>query len=116
MVDVVLTRQKVRDGARQQLHEWCQELSERKEEVRETLRRERMYTESAFLHRTDDGDYLYYMEAEDVEDALETFAKSDTRTDQEHAAVMKDVVAESPCLEEFELLYHAVDPDRGGEC
>lgn len=59
MVDSVLTRQKIRDGMTQELRELCQELSERKDEARKTLQNENMGTESAFLHRTDEGEYLY---------------------------------------------------------
>lgn len=116
MVDVVLTRQEIRDGTVRELREWCHQLTMRDEEVRETLRNERMYTESAFLHRAADGDYLYYyMEAEDIEDALASFAASDRDVDREHASIMNDVVSEGPSIGEFELLYHAVGPERDGQ-
>lgn len=116
MTDVVLTRQRVEDGKTEKLRDWCEELANRSDEVRETLRDEGMYTETAFLERTEDGHYLYYyMEAEDVPAALQAFGESDHDVDREHEATMSDVVAESPALDEFEVLYHAVNPDRPRE-
>lgn len=113
MTDVVLTRQRVADGKTDELRKWCAELADRTEEVRATLCDEEMFTESAFLERTDDGDYLYYyMEAEDVPAALDAFAASDHGIDREHRERMGDVVAEDPTLDEFEVLYHVSNPDR----
>lgn len=113
MTDVVLTRQRVTEGKTDELREWCAELADREDEVRATLRDEGMYTESAFLERTDDGDYLYYyMEAENLPAALDAFESSDHDVDREHRETMADVVAEDPALDEFELLYHVTNPDR----
>lgn len=56
------------------------------------------------------------MEAADIEDSLAAFASSDHDIDREFTSAMQQIVAESPSLTEFELLYHAINLDRDAAC
>ncbi len=56
------------------------------------MKREGIYTESAFLHRTEDVDFLiYYIEAEDFGRAMEVFCKSENKIDREHKRILEEV-------------------------
>jgi hypothetical protein len=107
MTDVALTRQQLESGKTEQLREWMTEIRQREDEARETLADEGMVAEAAFLERTEDNDFLvYYMEAEDLEHASDAFSDSTHDIDEEHKAVMNDVLEDSADGGEFELLYH----------
>lgn len=115
MTEAVLTKQKVEDGKTDQLVEWMTELREREDEVVETFQSEGMVTEAAFLEHTEDGDYpVYFMEAEDLREAYESFGESTHGIDEEHKEVMSDVLEDSEELGvgNYEFLYHMVNPDR----
>lgn len=60
MVDFVLTKQRIEPGKTERLREWTDEIRDREDEAVETLRNEGMYTEAAFLERTDEGEFLVY--------------------------------------------------------
>ena len=107
MADVVLTRQRIEPGKTEKLREWLSKVRERENEACETLESEGMASEAAFLEQTEDGDFLvYYMEAEDLEQAYEAYAESSHEIDAEHEDVLSDVLEESPDFGEFELFYH----------
>ncbi len=93
MVDVVLSVIKIKPDKINRLKKWCEELNKRKKEVIETLKREKIYTESAFLHRTKEGSFLiYYIEAENFNRAMELFCKSEKKIDREHKQVLEEVL------------------------
>ncbi len=95
MTDVVLVRQKLRPGKTETMRAWCAELESREDEVFETLENEGVYTESRFLRSTDEGDFLFtFMEAEDIAASKEAVANSNFDIDDDHAAVMDDVIVE----------------------
>lgn len=107
MPDVALVRQEVDPEKVDRLREWTDEVLERSDEALASMEAEGMHAEAAFLHESEDGVYLYaYMEADDVEAALATFAESDRDIDEDHREVMDDVVVGGADLEEFEPLYH----------
>lgn len=113
MTDVVLIRQAVDPGKVRRLKEWTSELRTRTDETVETLRDEGVYTESAFLERTDDGPFLVtYVEAEDVDRAMTAFAESTHDIDATHREVLDDVLEDGETVGEFEPLYHVSNPDR----
>jgi len=115
MAEVVLTKQRIEDGKTERLIEWMSEVREREDEVVETFRSEGMLTETAFLERTDDGDYLvYFMEAQDFDDVYEAYDDSTHDIDEEHKKVLEEVLkdGDSPGVESYELLYHMTSPDR----
>jgi len=95
MTDVVLVRQELRPGKTERLREWCTELESREEEVFETLDNEGVYTECRFLRSTDDGDFLFtFMEAADIAESKAAVEDSDFDIDDEHAAVMEEVLVD----------------------
>ena len=113
MADVVLTRQQIESGKTEQLRKWIAEIRQRENEARETLENEGMVSEAAFLEQTEDGDFLvYYMEAEDLEHVSEAHEDSTYDIDEEHKAVMNDVLDDGANVDEFELLYHLRNPER----
>ena len=70
MTEVVCVRIRLREGALPLVEEWARTLAERRDEVLETLAREGVSVESAFLERAGDGDHLvYYMRARSLEEA-----------------------------------------------
>jgi hypothetical protein len=114
-MDVLLLRYEIAEGKTDDLRAWIEEARDRETEILDLLGREGMHTESLFVEEVDGTDYLlWYMEAEDVERAIEVY---ETATD--------DVVVESDGLfadalvggfegavSEGDLLIHAVGPDR----
>ncbi|SIQ69031.1 hypothetical protein SAMN05421858_0094 [Haladaptatus litoreus] len=112
MTDVVLTKQKIEPGKTERLKEWSEEVRERKDEAVETLQNEGMHAESAFIERTDDGDFLvYYMKAEDIHEVYEAFENSTHEIDREHEEVMRETLESVEDVGEYELLYHLDNPD-----
>jgi hypothetical protein len=113
MTDVVLVKQRVEPGKEQRLREWLREVRRREDEAVETLRDEGVLTESAFLEHTDRGTFLvYYMEAEDIDHVQQSFEHSDHKIDEEHKAVMREVLVDGRNVGEYERLYHLTHPER----
>ncbi|WP_458208462.1 DUF6176 family protein [Haladaptatus sp. NG-SE-30] len=113
MVDVVMMKQKIKEGKTQRLKEWMAEIRMREEEAIETYENEGMYSESAFIERTDEGDFLvYYMESEDAQRAHEAFENSTHEIDREHKEVMEETLEDGRNVGEYELLYHLTHPNR----
>lgn len=115
MPDVVLARHRIEDGKVDRLRDWFDELDDRREEVVATLRNERMFTESAFVGDGPDEDatYIYvFLEADDLDAARQATDESDFEIDDEHRAVIDDVLVEGGGTE-FELLGHFTNPERG---
>jgi hypothetical protein len=113
MVGAALNRGRVRPGMEDRLREWFEELRDRRAEVRATLEDEAVWTETTFIEHRGGKTYLwYYLEAEDVEAALETDESSDRAIDREHAAVLEATV-ESWKTDVATSIGHFVHPDRG---
>lgn len=113
MVDVVMTKRRIKPGKTRRLKEWMAEVRRREDEAVETYESEGMYSESAFVERTDEGDFLvYYMESEDARRAYEAFEDSTHGIDREHKEVMREVLEDERSVGEYELLYHLTAPDR----
>jgi hypothetical protein len=116
VADVVLTRQRVEPGREDRLREWMAEIKRRESEALETLEHEGMIAEAAFLDEQPEATYLlYYMEAEDVDAVFEAFESSPYEIDQEHAAVLEEVLADDQPDDHPELLYHAVNGEAVDE-
>jgi len=110
VADVSLARAPVDPGCADRLREWFAELHDREDEVVATLRHERVYTESAFLHATDDGTYLYvFMEAVDLDAADAAGDEEAHDVDAEHHAVLRETLA-GP-FERLETIGHFTNPD-----
>ena len=66
MTQVKLVKLKLVEGKKKVWLDWCEELKARKKEVIETLKAEKVLSESCFI--SDDGEYIYYfMEAENFD-------------------------------------------------
>lgn len=66
-----------------------------------------MHEEAAFVESDDDGDSLvYFMKADDVDAVYEAFRESEHAIDEEHKAVMAEVLTSGANVGEYELLYH----------
>ena len=69
---------KLRDGTREQVDDWAAEINRRAKEARETMKREGVSLEAAFLDHQADGVYLVsVMRADDFERA-KAMARSST--------------------------------------
>jgi hypothetical protein len=113
MVEATLNRGRVRPGMEDRLRDWFEELRDRRDEVRATLEDEAVWTETTFIEHRGGETYLwYYLEAEDVDAALETYESSDRAIDREHAAVLQETV-ESWKTDVATPIGHFVHPDRG---
>lgn len=85
------------------LRAWMAELNERAAEVRQTFEREGVRHESAYLLFDAEGPILAYaVECEDYDRARRVFEESPLPIDEQHAAVMREVMAEPI---DAELLY-----------
>ena len=129
MTDVVLLKQKIRPGKTEHLVEWMDGLLDQvgDAELHEMLQAEGVHTESIFVERTDDGDFLlWYFEAKDMGRVGDVWDDLD--------AVVAEVWDDAPAMVEeakdslgelledpetfqqgdFELLEHLVNPERPG--
>lgn len=121
MVDAILVKQAVEPGKEQQAKSLFEELGRMRntESALELLKKEGVYTETAFLRKTEKGSHiLYYIEAEDgerVQDVYnEIMADPDGEAEGMEAFIreFQEVVGGEPHLVEGEPLYHVVNPDR----
>lgn len=113
MSEVLLTKNRIEPGKTERLREWTEEIKRRHDEAIETLQHESMYSEAAFLERTDDENYLvYFLEAEDIDQVFKAFESSPYEIDEEHQEVMNEVLADDDANRDIELLYHLVNPER----
>jgi len=111
MDDVTLVRTRIEPGKTERLREWFAELREREAEVLETLRHEGVYTETAFVDSTEDGDFLYYyMETADLDEAVAAGDEEAFEIDEQHHAVLAETLMDG--RRELEPLGHFVNPDR----
>ena len=83
MTEVILAKYKVKVNKKHIWVNWCNELKKRKDEVLETLRAEKVYSESCFISQ--DGETVYiFMEASDIKIAQEIGKNSKFSIDESH--------------------------------
>lgn len=105
MSEVKLARARIGGREADRLRAWFEELRDREPEVIETLRHEGVYTETAFIRSLGETAYLYlYMEAEDLERAIEAGDEEAYEIDEEHHAVLRETLAGD--WEELETVGH----------
>ncbi len=91
---------RLRPGSLERVREWAAEINGRPEEVLATLRDEGVVVESVFLDSNEDGDFLiYYMRAESLEGAMETYRKSTHAIDEYHQRFQRDTFGKWETLE-----------------
>ena len=105
--DVVLSVQKIRPGGAEQLEERFASQAERKAELVTQLEAEGITVESVFIHEIAGDQYLlYYIEADDFDEAIETWKSSDSPA----TTAYQDLIDET--LEGGLDRYHADRADR----
>ncbi|MDL0131440.1 DUF6176 family protein [Halobacterium salinarum] len=113
MTEAILVKQEVEPEKVSKLNGWLKEVSNRTDEVVETLQDEDVATESVFLEESSHGTFLVtYMEAEDVQEAQEAFAESTHEIDVEHKQVLQECLICNQAVESLQPVYHIVNPDR----
>lgn len=121
MADVILVKQKIKSGQTERAKALFKEIGQMRntDAALEVLKKEGVYTESAFLQQTDEGDYiLYYIEAEDGEQVYDVYKdimadpKGEAEELEEFLTEFQEVMAGEPYVAEVEPLYHLVNPDR----
>lgn len=90
---------RVKPEKEQRLRDWLAELSNRKAEAANSLAQEGVRQEQAYILSTAEGPVLVYaMEAADVRKAYSAYGKSSLPIDEEHRAVLAEVLAEQLAL------------------
>ena len=81
----------IKPGSLDRVREWAREINSRQDEAIATLRDESIIVETAFLERSELGDFLiYYMKAESFEQADKAVNSSNHRIDEFHRRFKKD--------------------------
>ena len=88
---VQCARIRLKPGSLERVRAWQKELTQREDEVLETLRDEGVWVESVFLEELEGVHYLvYYMKCLDFEKGHEVFSKSIHAIDAYHQEFKKD--------------------------
>jgi|APHM01.1.fsa_nt_gi hypothetical protein len=91
MTDVKLSYCEVKPDKAEKLRSWYRELQQRSDEVEESLKHEKMFTETAFIQEYRDDKFLFvYMESEDINEIEEAGNKEKFDIDEEHHEVLND--------------------------
>jgi hypothetical protein len=91
--DVVLSVQKIRPGGAEKLESRFASQAERKDALVEQLEEEGITVESVFIHEIDGDQYLlYYIEADDFDEAIETWKASDSAATAEYQALIEETL------------------------
>ncbi|WP_135822407.1 DUF6176 family protein [Halostella litorea] len=121
MPDAFLVKQRIEPGKTERAKEVFRSVGEIKssDAAQNVLKKEGVHTESAFLQRTDDGEYvLYYIEAEDGGEVYDVYQEvmadpgGEAEGLEEFLEEFQDVVAGDPFVADVEFLYHVTTPDR----
>ncbi len=110
IMEVRCIKVKLRKNSLNQVRNWFSVLLSRKDEVLETLRKENIIVESAFLDRIGNIDYLiYYIKSPDIKRALEVFKNSCLSIDEFYKKKWRELCEESVVLDvllDVDLLTH----------
>ena len=95
-METVCIKVRLEPGSLRRVREWAAELNARRDEVLATLRDEGIRIESVFL----DGESLiYYLKADDLDQAREVYARSQHAIDAYHQKFKDETFAEQTQLE-----------------
>ncbi|MES2344882.1 MAG: DUF6176 family protein [Chlamydiota bacterium] len=98
---VICTSSKIKEGCFEDVRGWLKQLQDRKEETLESFKNEGVLLESAFLQEHHGQYYLiYYMKAEDVDQAMAVFRASSLEIDGFHRQ----------CWEQFTEQHQVLSP------
>ena len=98
---------KLKPDSLEKVREWAKVINERKTEALATLRDESVISETVFLDRNSEGDFLIYvMKAENFERAKQAVENSAHAIDEYHRNFKKE------CWDSGEKLEMLIDLDR----
>ena len=117
MPDIFIRKQEIEDGKTDELREWIDELHSEAEAdeqgVKEIWAEESLHTISLFIEHTADANYfVWYLEAESMEQLIEAREASTHPLHEVEDAMMEDVLVDPTEAGEFEPLLHGVSADR----
>lgn len=93
-VETFIAKYKIKKGFISEINKWSRELNNRKLEVMETLEKEGVFVECAFIDSIGDDHYLiYFMKCIDIKKVFEQLEKSKLNIDVFHKETL------SKCLE-----------------
>ena len=135
-VDVELVRMRLKPGLPERLADWFERLTQQVISGERTLDRldswsaemleqERMYTESIVLDRSEGYTLYQYMEADEMQQVYDAYYDTWNPVARGAEHLMSRLLENPACIleypleTEFELLAHAIDPDRPrrvGDC
>ncbi|EGQ43253.1 MAG: hypothetical protein J07AB43_12430 [Candidatus Nanosalina sp. J07AB43] len=111
MTDVKLSYCEVKPGKAEKLRSWYRELQQRSDEVEESLKHEKMFTETAFIQEYRDDKFLFvYMESEDINEAEEAGNEEKFDIDEEHHEVLNNCLTGD--WSTLEAIGHMTSPER----
>ena len=120
MAEIFVRKQKIRPGKTERLREWIRELADEAAEdsqgVHDIWDAETLQTMSLFIEHATDGDYfVWYLEADSMEQLIKTRQASTHPLHDTEDAMMEDVLVDPEETGDFEPLLHGVNPERSAE-
>lgn len=117
MSDIFIRKQEIEEGKTDELRSWIDDLHSEAETdeqgVEEIWAAESLHTISLFIEHTADANYfVWYLEAESMEQLIEAREDSTHPLHDLEDAMMKDVLVDPTEVGEFEPLMHGVSEGR----
>ena len=117
MSEIFIRKQEIQDGKTDELREWIDQLHSEAETdkhgVIEIWSTESLQTISLFIEHTEDANYfVWYLEAESMEQLIEAREASTHPLHDIEDAMMEDVLVNPTETGEFEPLLHGVSGHR----
>ena len=117
MPEIFIRKQEIQDGKTEGLREWIDEMHSKAETdeqgVKEIWSTESLQTISLFIEHTEDANYfVWYIEAESMEQLIEAREASTHPLHDVEDAMMEDVLVNPTETGEFEPLLHGVSGNR----
>lgn len=101
---------KLKPGSIDRVRQWVREVTGRKAEYLEAIEAERSFVEALFLDSNESGDFIiFYHKAENIDQALEYFFKSDKPIDVHKQRFIKDAWER---YDRLEFLFEAEVPKQ----
>ena len=92
-MNIVLSRFRVKDGKSKVVDQWLAFLNENMEEALLTLAGEKMYIETVFLEKSEEGEYLYWYSIQG--EGGQSVAESDSWVDKKHLEFWDECIDET---------------------
>lgn len=120
MAETFIRKQKIRPGETERLREWIAKMKAEAEAdsggVQDIWSAESLHTISLFIEHAADGDYfVWYLEAESMEQLVEARRASTHPLHDVEDAMMEEILEDPEESGDFEPLLHGVSPERPAE-